>query len=73
MNISMKNNDEINLYQLIKLKTDFPCNLILWLMYFPAIFFTFIQKFAKKNGESHFDLMWPITTICTIVSVSAST
>ena len=53
----MKNNDEINVYQLIKLKTDFPCNLILWLMYFPAIFFTFIQKFAKKNGESHFDLM----------------
>ena len=37
------------------LKTDYPCNLKLWFMYFFAIFFPFMQKISLKKVECHFN------------------
>ena len=39
-----------------KFKTDYPCDLKLWLMYFSTIIFSNYEKNAFKKGERHFKL-----------------
>ena len=39
-----------------KLKTDDPCNIKLWLMYFTTIIFPYMQKKLTMKAQCHFKL-----------------